>query len=63
MNTLPGEQKPAILELRMAEIEKVCGGGIAYDLAHAAGRTVGGWFNAAQESIHNDPFRRQFQSR
>jgi len=46
----------------MAEVE-VCGGGIAYDLAHAAGRTVGGWFNAAQERIHNDPFRRQFQSR
>ena len=62
MNALSIDQKRAIRELSMAEVE-VCGGGIAYDLAHAAGRTVGGWFNAAQERIHNDPFRRQFQSR
>ena len=61
MNALSSELKPAIRELSMADVETVCGGGIAYDLAHAAGRTLGGWFNSAQE--RNDPFRRQFQSR
>ncbi|HVJ36483.1 MAG TPA: hypothetical protein VM687_01625 [Stenotrophomonas sp.] len=49
-------------ELDAAEIEAVSGGGITYDFMHWVGDTVGGWYNQVQETIHNDPFRRQYQA-
>jgi hypothetical protein len=42
--------------------EAVSGGGITYDVMHWVGDAVGGWYNQVQETIHNDPFRRQYQA-
>jgi hypothetical protein len=49
-------------ELNEKEIAEVSGSGIAYDTMRAIGDRVGGWYNAAREAIHNDPFRRQYRA-